>query len=348
MSQNTLSWECRKLLKSKLFNQKYYLQHYPDVSADNINPAEHYLTVGWTKGYNPSQKFNTNVYLMLNPDVKQAGMNPLLHYELFGRRERRVINDARMSLILDSGFFDVDYYIAHHTDLATGSGFNPVLHYLTTGYQHGDNPSAKFDNDAYLSIYPDIFRGGMNPLLHYLMHGQAEGRFAPPVTDISLPVVESGTILLLSHELSLTGAPIALLNTARALQRHKKKCLILSPVGGKLEQECKKYGIQCLVYPKLLIHLSQQDAQTQRFFKQFDTVLLNTIVMAKYARFIKPLVRRVVLWVHEGAFGYENETRNSNLKSDFSYVDTIYSVGNYLNLLQINIQANVHKFCYMA
>lgn len=242
MSQNTLSWECRKLLKSKLFNQKYYLQHYPDVSADNINPAEHYLTVGWTKGYNPSQKFNTNVYLMLNPDVKQAGMNPLLHY---------------------------------------------------------------------------------------LMHGQAEGRFAPPVTDISLPVVESGTILLLSHELSLTGAPIALLNTARALQRHKKKCLILSPVGGKLEQECKKYGVQCLVYPKLLIHLSRQDAQTQRFFKQFDTVLLNTIVMAKYARFIKPLVRRVVLWVHEGAFGYENETRNSDLKSDFSYVDTIYSVGNY-------------------
>ena len=116
----------------------------------------------------------------------------------------------------------------------------------------------------------------------------------PPVTDISLPAVESGTILLLSHELSLTGAPIALLNTARALQRHKKKCLILSPVGGKLEQECKKYGVQCLVYPKLLIHLSRQDAQTQRFFKQFDTVLLNTIVMAKYAKFIKPLVRRVV------------------------------------------------------
>lgn len=89
-------------------------------------------------------------------------MNPLLHYELFGRREGRVINDARMSLILDSGFFDVDYYIAHHPDLATDSDFNPVLHYLTTGYQHGDNPSAKFDNDAYLSIYPDIFRGGMD------------------------------------------------------------------------------------------------------------------------------------------------------------------------------------------
>ena len=75
------------LLKSKLFDRKWYLKTYPDVKS---NPARHYLEIGWKKGYSPSLLFDGNKYLDTYPDVKKAHLNPLLHYECFGKFEKRI------------------------------------------------------------------------------------------------------------------------------------------------------------------------------------------------------------------------------------------------------------------
>jgi len=75
--------------KSALFDRIYYKKQYSDVDFSKITPEEHYLTIGYKEGANPSAHFSTEEYYNENPDVKVAGMNPLLHYEISGKNEGR-------------------------------------------------------------------------------------------------------------------------------------------------------------------------------------------------------------------------------------------------------------------
>lgn len=70
---------------SIFFDSGWYTQKY--CLTEGMEPASHYLSAGWRKGYDPSRFFSTEEYLDLNQDVKDADMNPLLHYELFGKHE---------------------------------------------------------------------------------------------------------------------------------------------------------------------------------------------------------------------------------------------------------------------
>lgn len=84
--------------KSKYFNRRYYLSTYKDVKKNKIDPALHYLEIGWKEGKNPSKYFNTNEYLELNKDIAAAGINPLLHYENNGKRENRLFNKKKIDI----------------------------------------------------------------------------------------------------------------------------------------------------------------------------------------------------------------------------------------------------------
>lgn len=81
----------RRLLKSGLFDQEFYLREYPDVRAAQVSPLRHYLEYGWREGRDPSPLFSSERYLEKNPDVASAKINPLVHYVLYGRAERRAI-----------------------------------------------------------------------------------------------------------------------------------------------------------------------------------------------------------------------------------------------------------------
>ena len=76
--------------KSRLFNKFWYLRHYyADVFKSKLSAEEHYLTIGFKEGKNPSRKFDNDFYLNTYPDIKICGMNPLVHYERFGHTEGR-------------------------------------------------------------------------------------------------------------------------------------------------------------------------------------------------------------------------------------------------------------------
>jgi len=74
---------------SGLFDERWYLETYPDVAQANLDPVEHYMKFGAVESRNPSALFDSRWYLENYPDVAQAGFNPLAHYVLFGRREGR-------------------------------------------------------------------------------------------------------------------------------------------------------------------------------------------------------------------------------------------------------------------
>jgi hypothetical protein len=168
------------------FDAEYYRHTCPDCPSDDGLAFEHYLEVGWRKGYDPSADFSIEAYLQDYPDVAKSGLNPLIDYVRFGKaagrrfRPRSLLeqfsglgyDEADLRILAES--FDADFYRREYaTDLK--GGVEPFRHYLTKGFRTND-PSSDFSTAYYYEANPDIAATNLNPFLHYLRHGRAEGR----------------------------------------------------------------------------------------------------------------------------------------------------------------------------
>ena len=71
---------------SPYFDEDWYNSTY---DIQDMDCADHYLNIGFAKGYNPGPDFSTDKYYEYYRDVKQVGLNPLVHYELYGKYEGR-------------------------------------------------------------------------------------------------------------------------------------------------------------------------------------------------------------------------------------------------------------------
>ncbi len=191
-----------------LFDPVYYLAHNPDIAAAGIDPYQHYVTLGWKEGRDPSAlfstgyylahnpitpgvnplqdfenggwqagrdpsaSFSTSDYLAANPDVKAAGIDPLLHYVQSGKAEGRA---AFAVGTLTDPLVDAAYYYAHNPDVKA-AGVDAATHYLSSGWMEGRNPDALFDTNFYLTQNPDIAAAHIDPLLHFEANGWREAR----------------------------------------------------------------------------------------------------------------------------------------------------------------------------
>ena len=256
--------------KSELFDKKWYTKKY--LKGKNIDPIDHYLSIGWKEGCNPCLGFDGNAYLERYKDVKNVGMNPLVHYLNFGQKEGRqcftsyswwdrILNpyigksDVYIA-IAKSGLFDKKYYLNNYRN-AIPLGTDPLDHYLTMGWKEGKNPSKEFKGSEYLKINPDIASANVNPLHHYVETGKKEGRIykirlpedCSVITKCVFKLIrllrstnKVNRVLLVSHELTYTGAPLSLLKTAQCLSEMGYSLKILSLKDGDLRKEFEKYG----------------------------------------------------------------------------------------------------------
>lgn len=78
--------------ESGLFDDEWYLRHYPDVAAEGVDPAHHYLHHGASELRDPGPNFSTRHYVSMYPDVRNDSINPLLHYLYYGWNEERIIS----------------------------------------------------------------------------------------------------------------------------------------------------------------------------------------------------------------------------------------------------------------
>lgn len=83
--------EIQLLRSSPFFQSGWYLDRYPDVRANGVDPVEHYVRFGAAEGRDPGPRFCTSNYLAAHTDVAGALMNPLVHYILHGEKEGRRI-----------------------------------------------------------------------------------------------------------------------------------------------------------------------------------------------------------------------------------------------------------------
>ncbi|MEP1931302.1 MAG: hypothetical protein ABJJ37_08480 [Roseibium sp.] len=165
------------------FDEEFYLRENPDVAeaiarGEFSNAREHFDSVGFQEGRDPSVHFDTSFYLEQNPDVAAAGVNPLDHFNTSGDGEARSPNS----------FFDAAYYLLQNPDVAA-AGLSPFEHFQQFGASESRAPNATiaseiaggFDETSYLGSNPDIaaavangeFQSGYH---HWLLNGYTESR----------------------------------------------------------------------------------------------------------------------------------------------------------------------------
>ena len=98
----------------------------------------------------------------------------------FLRRGANAQSDRRLKeelqIIQTTDLFNEQWYLTAYPDVQK-SGMSGAMHYVLHGANENRNPSPFFDGKKYLACYPDIAQAGINPLVHYLEFGVKEGRF---------------------------------------------------------------------------------------------------------------------------------------------------------------------------
>lgn len=110
-----------------------------------------------------------------------------------------------------------------------------------------------FDRDFYLECYDDIRQNGIDPVEHFYYYGRAEGRIGVPIFPEVDPAKITETrenVLLVTHELTPTGAPVLAYNIAKELCG-KYNVLVLALGDGCLRDEFSKLRLQLLCEPSM-------------------------------------------------------------------------------------------------
>lgn len=146
---------------SLLFNEKWYLEKYPDVAAavesGHVEAFQHYALHGVNESRAPGPLFDAELYLARNPDVEAAVSDGLFssaaeHFLMYGQYEYR---DHSPEIHLPS-------YLEANQDVAAAvkEGLSPLVHLMQYGIYEGRD----LGNGINLSSFSDdpIFRSALD------------------------------------------------------------------------------------------------------------------------------------------------------------------------------------------
>lgn len=141
----------------------------------------------------------------------------------------------------------------------------------------------------------------------------------------------SKTILLFTHEMSLTGAPRALFNLSLVLKKNGFYVMIASLVPGPLEkEELVPSGI-----PFILLNIPKIantycfSLNLKKYISSFDMILFNTIATLPIVEGIVDVNIKKVCWIHEGAYGFRCNPYKFQFPILYQQFDKLFVVGEY-------------------
>lgn len=249
-------------VRSPLFDERAYLDNNDDIRTSKIDPWRHYCEFGHKENRNPNPIFNTAFYRQKYlPD--QPDIDPLAHYE---RQAGRLLDTHPL--------FDAAFYLSQietTVDEMAKQGITPLEHFLKFNRDNLASPSPLFSTKRYIEKHKDVAECRANPLYNFLAHGQYGGRqsfvdlenlellkfrteyevelmkhFEVPHQDFITSMAGASanrTIICVSHEASMTGAPLIILRVAEKL--HSKYGVDIINVlcrGGELTGEFELLG----------------------------------------------------------------------------------------------------------
>jgi len=115
-------------------------------------------------------------------------------------------------------------------------------------------------------------------------------------------VAKERKVLVLSHELNLTGAPVAILRLTEILKENGYLPVVVSPHNGVLAHNFKASYIPVLLCPQLYT-----SDMIRHFAGLFDIIIANTIVSAPAVTALYGFSKPVVWWVHEAEVSYNSD-----------------------------------------
>ena len=103
-------------------------------------------------------------------------------------------------------------------------------------------------------------------------------------------------ILFVSHELSLTGAPILLMDAVRTSISQGDFPVVVSPVDGPLRKKFEELGVAVIVDA----NIRENNGFFEGFARNFDLVLVNTLVLTEAIESLSNSLPPVIWWIHDG------------------------------------------------
>lgn len=330
-------WLYRQILKNNLLffvdeNLTFWRQHASYNGADFIE-----------------DKFQVNNAIFLPASDKIIGIKNSMQKE------------EGLETVRKSPLFNRSYYLKNVQETY---GLRPAMHYCTIGWTEGYNPSADFHGNAYLTQHVELIPVNMCPLDHYEYGGRTEGRIMHSVREVeehritqsdveNIQAIRKSkkTILLFSHDLSMTGAPRALLNLAISLKNQGAHPVILSRQEGNLLSEIESEEIDYKIVYSLITRKASpaNEISFKDYASCFDIVLFNTIATLPLIKEIRGIPSKKVCWIHEGYISIQSFSFNNKAKYYLDFFDEILVVGSYAeNILRKQYPSlkNINQFLY--
>lgn len=116
--------------------------------------------------------------------------------------------------------------------------------------------------------------------------------------------LQNKKIVLFSHDLTVTGAPLALYKIALILKENGWSVLIVAPKGGALIDLLKKEAITYMIIPHIL---QAKESIYQKLFAKFDAAICNTYAGAYAAGCLQKFLP-TLLYIHEAKEGLSELT----------------------------------------
>ena len=111
-------------------------------------------------------------------------------------------------------------------------------------------------------------------------------------------------ILVVSHDLLRTGAPIVLVDMVRVVLENGDWPVVVSPIDGPLRQGYLDMGVTVII-DKSIYHTIESDLFPFEYVaRNFDLVVINTLAAGRAVLALHNSLPPILWWIHESSTGY--------------------------------------------
>lgn len=119
--------------------------------------------------------------------------------------------------------------------------------------------------------------------------------------ELSQNGIAAKRILLITHDLSLTGAPLMLYYAAKILKENGYGVTVYSRADGPLRYDYLRRGISVCLFEDY----GFGESEIEQYFSRYHTILVNTVVLSGLVRKLEKAALPVMWWLHEEDNVYE-------------------------------------------